>query len=48
MLGPLLFRAIPQRDVKPLARKLTAHVGGFNGTTPAAPARLSGFHRQRL
>ncbi|HET7408744.1 MAG TPA: DNA repair protein RadC [Paracoccaceae bacterium] len=41
MLELVLFRAIPQRDVKPLAKKLIAHFGDFNGVISAPPARLS-------
>lgn len=41
MLELLLFRAIPQRDVKPLAKKLIAHFGDFNAVISAPPALLS-------
>ncbi|QDL92043.1 JAB domain-containing protein [Paroceanicella profunda] len=41
MLELLLFRAIPRRDVKPLAKDLLARFGDFNGVISAAPARLA-------
>lgn len=41
MLELLLFRAIPQRDVKPLAKQLLALFGDFNGVVSAPPARLA-------
>lgn len=40
MLELILFRAIPQRDVKPLAKELIEHFGDFNGVISAPPARL--------
>ena len=40
MLELLLFRAIPRRDVKPLARALLEHFGDFNSVLSAPPARL--------
>ena len=41
MLELLLFRAIPRRDVKPLAKKLLQTFGDFNGAISATPARLA-------
>lgn len=41
LLELVLFRAIPRRDVKPLARALLDQFGDFNGVLSAAPARLS-------
>jgi DNA repair protein RadC len=41
MLELVLFRAIPQRDVKPLAKRLIATFGDFNGAISAPPARLA-------
>ena len=41
MLELVLFRAIPRRDVKPLARALLDRFGDFNGVLSATPARLS-------
>jgi DNA repair protein RadC len=41
MLELVLFRAIPQRDVKPLAKRLMAAFGDFGGAVSAAPARLA-------
>jgi DNA repair protein RadC len=40
MLELVLFRAIPRRDVKPLAKQLLARFGDFNGVISAVPARL--------
>src|SRR6056297_373601 len=40
MLELVLFRAIPRRDVKPLARQLLDQFGDFNGVVSAAPERL--------
>lgn len=40
MLELVLFRAIPRRDVKPLAKKLLALFGDFNGVISATPVRL--------
>jgi DNA repair protein RadC len=40
MLELLLFRAIPRRDVKPLARALMDHFGDFNRVITASDARL--------
>lgn len=40
MLELVLFRAIPQRDVKPLAKELIEHFGDFNGVISAPRARL--------
>ncbi len=37
----LLFRAIPRRDVKPLAKDLIARFGSFGAAISATPARLS-------
>ncbi|MEL6577051.1 MAG: DNA repair protein RadC [Pseudomonadota bacterium] len=41
MLELLLFRAIPRRDVKPLAKRLIAAFGDFNGVLSAPRARLA-------
>ncbi|MEM6620712.1 MAG: DNA repair protein RadC [Pseudomonadota bacterium] len=41
MLELLLFRAIPQRDVKPLAKRLIDEFGDFNGVISAPIPRLS-------
>ena len=40
MLELVLFRAIPRRDVKPLARDLLDRFGDFNTVLSATPARL--------
>lgn len=40
LLELVLFRAIPRRDVKPLARRLIEAFGDFNAVISAAPARL--------
>jgi DNA repair protein RadC len=40
MLELVLFRAIPRRDVKPLARKLLNQFGDFNRVISAVPERL--------
>jgi len=40
LLELVLFRAIPQRDVKPLAKALIARFGSFAEVVAAAPARL--------
>lgn len=40
MLELVLFRAIPRRDVKPLAKALLFAFGDFNGVISAAPERL--------
>lgn len=40
MLELVLFRAIPRRDVKPLARALLEAFGDFSGVLSAPPARL--------
>ncbi len=40
LLELLLFRAIPRRDVKPLAKQLLAVFGDFNRVISAPPARL--------
>lgn len=40
MLELILFRAIPQKDVKPLAKFLLAEFGDFNGVISAPAARL--------
>ncbi|WP_375258824.1 DNA repair protein RadC [Citreimonas sp.] len=40
MLELVLFRAIPRRDVKPLARTLLDRFGDFNGVLSAPAARL--------
>ena len=41
MLELVLFRAIPRRDVKPLAKRLLARFGDFNGVISAPPPRLA-------
>lgn len=41
MLELVLFRAIPRRDVKPLAKRLLAEFGDFNRVICAPPARLA-------
>jgi DNA repair protein RadC len=40
MLELVLFRAIPRRDVKPLAKKLLDQFGDFNGAISAPVSRL--------
>jgi DNA repair protein RadC len=40
MLELVLFRAIPRRDVKPLAKQLLEQFGDFNGVISAPTARL--------
>jgi DNA repair protein RadC len=40
MLELVLFRAIPRRDVKPLAKILLQRFGSFSEVVTAAPARL--------
>lgn len=41
MLELVLFRAIPRRDVKPLAKQLLARFGDFNGVISAPIPRLA-------
>ncbi len=41
LLELVLFRAIPRRDVKPLAKDLLATFGGFNQVISAPPSRLA-------
>ena len=41
MLELVLFRAVPQRDVKPLAKRLLEQFGDFNGVVSAPVARLN-------
>jgi DNA repair protein RadC len=41
LLELVLFRAIPQRDVKPLAKDLIAKFGSFAEVISATPARLA-------
>ncbi len=41
LLELVLFRAIPQRDIKPLAKQLIAKFGSFAETVAAPPARLA-------
>jgi DNA repair protein RadC len=43
LLELVLFRAIPQRDVKPLAKELIARFGSFAEVISAPPARLAEF-----
>jgi DNA repair protein RadC len=40
LLELVLFRAIPRRDVKPLAKALVARFGSFAEVVSAEPARL--------
>ena len=40
LLELVLFRTIPRRDVKPLAKELIAKFGGFSEALNAEPARL--------
>jgi DNA repair protein RadC len=44
LLELVLFRAIPRRDVKPLARALMDRFGDFNRVVTAAEARLRDLH----
>jgi DNA repair protein RadC len=41
LLEPLLFRALPRRDVKPLAKTLLAKFGSFAEVIAAPEARLA-------
>jgi DNA repair protein RadC len=41
LLELVLFRALPQRDVKPLAKALLARFGSFQETISADPHRLA-------
>ena len=41
LLELVLFRAIPRRDVKPLAHQLIEKFGDFNGVLSAAPDQLA-------
>ena len=41
LLELVLFRAIPQRDIKPLAKELIAKFGSFGEVVAAPPARLA-------
>src|SRR5690349_11949041 len=41
LLELILFRAIPQRDVKPLAKELIATFGSFSEVITAPPTRLA-------
>ena len=48
LLELVLFRAIPQRDIKPLAKELIAKFGSFAEVVAAPPARLAEvIHRNR-
>ncbi|ABS64207.1 DNA repair protein RadC [Parvibaculum lavamentivorans DS-1] len=40
LLELVLFRAVPRRDVKPLAKELIARFGGFSEVINAEPSRL--------
>lgn len=40
LLELILFRAVPRRDTKPLAKALLAHFGSFSEVIAAAPERL--------
>ena len=42
LLELVLFRAIPQRDVKPLAKELIAKFGSFAEVVAAPRTRLAG------
>src|SRR5271167_2555868 len=44
LLELLLFRAMPRRDVKPLAKTLIARFGSFAEVVAAPPARLAEVH----
>ena len=44
LLELVLFRAIPRRDVKPLARLLLETFGDFNAVVSAPPARLAAMN----
>lgn len=41
MLELVLFRAVPHRDVKPLAKRLIEQFGDYNGVISASAARLN-------
>lgn len=41
LLELVLFRALPRRDVKPLAKALLAHFGSFAEVVSASPQRLA-------
>ena len=41
LLELLLFKALPRRDVKPIAKALVARFGGFAGVLAASPERLT-------
>lgn len=41
LLELVLFRAIPQRDIKPLAKELIAKFGSFAEVVAASPSRLA-------
>jgi len=43
LLELVLFRAIPRRDVKEIARELVAHFGDFSAVMTAAPDELTSF-----
>jgi DNA repair protein RadC len=50
LLELVLFRAIPRRDVKEIARELVAHFGDFSAVMTAAPDRadkLRQYHPAR-
>src|SRR6202165_3000890 len=42
LLELVLFRALPRRDVKPIAKKLLEKFGSFCEVISAPPARLAG------
>lgn len=44
LLELVLFRAIPRQDVKPLANRLLARFGSFQGVISASPIRLAEQH----
>lgn len=41
LLELILFRALPRRDTKPIAKALLKHFGSFSETISAEPARIS-------
>ena len=47
MLELILFRAIPQRDVKPLAKELLASFGSFSEVIAAPAERARPPHRRQ-
>ncbi|MBO6905048.1 MAG: hypothetical protein JJ865_08850, partial [Parvibaculum sp.] len=43
ILELILFRSIPRKDVKPLAKELLKEFGSLSGALSAAPVRLRDF-----